>query len=359
MTGRPILIMAGGTGGHVFPALAVADELRSRNQDVIWMGTRKGLEADIVPKAGIPMAWISVGGLRGKGIVKLVQAPFILIFAIMQALMIFIRYRPAAVLGMGGFASGPGGFVACLLRRPLVIHEQNSIAGLTNRILSRCASRILEAFPDTFKNQNKVVHTGNPVRTSITAIRSPEERFSQHNGNLQLLVLGGSLGAKALNEILPKTLAGIDNEQRPQIWHQTGGRHIEETLAIYKEAGVDARVVPFIDDMAAAYEWADLVLCRAGALTISELTVAGVGAVLVPFPFAVDDHQTHNAEHMVRAGAAILIQQNELSVERLSGILKDFYGKRNQLLIMAHAARSLAKPDATRVVAEKCLEVAK
>jgi len=359
MSDKPILIMAGGTGGHVFPALAVADELRSRDAKVIWMGTRNGLEAEVIPNAGIPIAWISVGGLRGKGVIRLMLAPFVLTLAILQALVIFIRYRPGVVLGMGGFASGPGGVVACLLRRPLVIHEQNSIAGFTNRLLSRCASCILEAFPDTFEKSKKVLHTGNPVRSNIAGVSSPEERFSSHGTGLRLLVLGGSQGAKALNEVVPSALASMDANVRPEVWHQTGTRHIEETRSLYKESQVEARVDAFIENMAEAYEWADLVLCRAGALTIAELTAVGVPAVLVPFPHAVDDHQTHNAEYLVRSGGAILVPQTELSVDRLATVLRDFYGKRNQLLIMAQAAHSLARPQATRAVAEVCMGVAK
>ena len=354
-----ILIMAGGTGGHVFPALAVAEELRSRNIEVIWMGTRKGLEAEVIPKAGIPITWISVGGLRGKGIMRKIVAPFVLTWAVLQALFVFIRYRPSVVLGMGGFAAGPGGLVACLLRRPLVVHEQNAVAGFTNRLLSRCATCILEAFPNTFVKDKKVLYTGNPVRANIAGISSPEERFSNHDGGLHLLVLGGSQGAMALNEVVPKTLAGMGADMRPEVWHQAGTRHIEETRSLYKESTVEARVDAFIDNMAEAYEWADLVLCRAGALTIAELTAIGMPAVLVPFPHAVDDHQTHNAEYMAKAGGAILIPQEELSVDRLTNVLSDFYGKRNQLLIMAHAAHSLARPQATRAVAEVCLGVAK
>ncbi|MDH5436561.1 MAG: undecaprenyldiphospho-muramoylpentapeptide beta-N-acetylglucosaminyltransferase, partial [Gammaproteobacteria bacterium] len=322
-------------------------------------GTRKGLEADVIPKAGIQMTWISIGGLRGKGVMRLIAAPFVLTLAIFQALIIFIRYRPGVVLGMGGFAAGPGGVVACLLRLPLVIHEQNSVAGFTNRLLSRCASCILEAFPDTFAKHKKVLHTGNPVRTNIAGIKSPEERFSQRDGGLRLLVLGGSQGAMALNEMLPKTLASMEADIRPEVWHQTGLRHIEATRSHYKEAQIEARVDAFIENMAEAYEWADLVLCRAGALTIAELTAVGVPAILVPFPHAVDDHQTHNAEYMVKSGGAIMISQEKLTIEHLASVLRDFYGKRNQLLLMAHAAHSLARPHATRAVAEVCLGVAK
>jgi UDP-N-acetylglucosamine--N-acetylmuramyl-(pentapeptide) pyrophosphoryl-undecaprenol N-acetylglucosamine transferase len=290
---------------------------------------------------------------------RLIIAPFVLTLAVLQALFIFIRYRPSVVLGMGGFAAGPGGLVACLLRRPLVIHEQNSVAGFTNRLLSRCASCVLEAFPDTFEKSKKVLQTGNPVRANIAGISSPEERFSSHDGKLRLLVLGGSQGAKALNEVVPQALASMDTDLRPEVWHQAGTRHIEQTRSLYKESNIEARVDAFIDNMAEAYEWADLVLCRAGALTIAELTAVGVPAVLVPFPHAVDDHQTHNAEYMVKSGGAIMVPQEELSVERLASVLGDFNGKRNQLLIMAHAAHSLARPHATRAVVEVCLGVAK
>lgn len=353
-----VLIMAGGTGGHVFPALAVAEELRGRGIEVCWMGTRQGLEATVVPAAGIPMEWVSIGGLRGKGAKTLLLAPFQLARAATQVLGIMLRRRPSVVLGMGGFVTGPGGVMTWLLRLPLVIHEQNAIAGFTNRMLAPLAHRVLEAFPATFKRK-RVYHTGNPVRRAIAELPEPAQRFSQREGSLRLLVLGGSLGARALNETLPRALARLPDDQRPDVWHQAGKRNIDEARAAYAAAGVEGRVEPFIDDMAQAYAWADLVICRAGALTIAELAAAGVGAILVPFPFAVDDHQTHNARYLADHDAAVCIQQKDLSDERLAQLLGEYAAAgRPRLLAMAQAARALAKTDAAAHVARHCLEVA-
>ncbi|HEY9199571.1 MAG TPA: undecaprenyldiphospho-muramoylpentapeptide beta-N-acetylglucosaminyltransferase, partial [Gammaproteobacteria bacterium] len=310
-----VLIMAGGTGGHVFPALAVADELRRAGQPVLWLGTQEGLEAKVVPAAGLPVAWIRVRGLRGKGLLRLLSAPFMLAGALWQAGSVLLRARPRAVLGMGGFVTGPGGFMAWLLRRPLLIHEQNSVAGLTNRLLAPLAGRVLEAFPGSLPARVHPVHTGNPVRGAITEVVPPRERFAARSGRTRLLVLGGSLGAQALNEILPQALALLPSGQRPEVRHQAGMKLIDAARAAYRRAGVEAQVDAFVDDMAAAYAWADLVVCRAGALTIAELTAVGVGAILVPYPHAVDDHQTGNARYLVNAGAALLIPQSELDVD--------------------------------------------
>ncbi len=348
-----VLIMAGGTGGHVFPALAVAEELRARGVEVVWLGTRRGLEAQVVPPTGIPLEWVSIGGLRGKSALTWLWAPFRLLRATGQALAVILRRRPMAVLGMGGFVTGPGGFVTWLLRLPLVIHEQNAVAGFTNRLLAPLASRVLEAFPATFSN--KATHTGNPVRANIAQLPLPEQRFTARSGALRLLVLGGSLGARALNETLPPALAGM--AMRPEVWHQSGTKLIDEARAAYQSAGVSARVEPFIADMAEAYGWADLVVCRAGALTIAELAAAGVGAILVPYPHAVDDHQTRNAAHLAEAGAAQVIQQRELNAERLREMISGL-DDRARLLAMAQAARAHAMPDATRVVADQCMEAA-
>lgn len=378
-----ILIMAGGTGGHVFPALAVAEELRARGAEVWWMGTRRGLEAELVPRAGIPIDWISISGWRGKAWFAGIFAPFRLITAMGQALAILLHRRPMVVLGMGGFVTGPGGLVTWLLRKPLVIHEQNAIAGLTNRLLAPLADGVLEAFPGTFDqsklfqrslspqeragvrasghaNTRKVLYCGNPVRASIAALPAPSTRFAGRRGPLHLLVLGGSLGARALNEVVPAALAALGVEQRPEVWHQAGKSHIDDAREHYHRAGVRARVEPFIDDMAAAYAWADLVLCRAGALTIAELAAAGVGAILVPYPHAVDDHQTRNAAFLAEAGAAVVIQQPQLTRERLLELLNSYTAGegRNKLLQMAQAARRLAKIDAAQQVASRCLEAA-
>ena len=351
-----ILIMAGGTGGHVFPALAVAEQLRDWGVDVVWMGTRKGLEARVVPAAGFPVDWLKVSGLRGKGWLQRALAPFMLTWAFMQALRIVARRKPGAVLGMGGFVTGPGGVSAWLLRRPLLIHEQNALAGFTNRLLAHLATRVMEAFPDTFPTARQAQHTGNPLRAAITALPTPEVRLAARSGPLRLLVLGGSLGARAINRLLPEALLRIAAAQRPDVWHQAGRSHFDEVPQAYQRCGVAARVVPFIEDMAEAYGWADLVLCRAGAMTIAELAAAGVGAILVPYPHAVDDHQTHNARYLADAGAALLIQQQELHAENLATLLGELGADRARLLKMAQAARALAKPDATERVARACLE---
>lgn len=353
-----VLIMAGGTGGHVFPALAVADELRRAGQPVLWLGTQEGLEAKVVPAAGLPVAWIKVRGLRGKGVLRLLSAPFMLAGALWQAGSVLLRARPRAVLGMGGFVTGPGGFMAWLLRRPLLIHEQNSVAGLTNRLLAPLAGRVLEAFPGSLPLRVHPVHTGNPVRGAITQVVPPRERFAARSGRTRLLVLGGSLGAQALNEILPQALARLPSELRPEVRHQAGMKHIDAARAAYLRAGIEAQLDAFVDDMAAAYAWADLVVCRAGALTIAELTAVGVGAILVPYPHAVDDHQTGNARYLVNAGAALLIPQTELTVEGLSALLRGLLGDRARLLRMAETARGLARPEAARVVAHHCLQLA-
>ncbi|PSL16621.1 UDP-N-acetylglucosamine-N-acetylmuramylpentapeptide N-acetylglucosamine transferase [Marinobacterium halophilum] len=356
--GRKVLIMAGGTGGHVFPALATAEKLQQQGIDVEWLGSMAGIENDIVPAAGIPLHRISVTGLRGKGRLSLLLAPFRLAKALGQALAVLRRVRPDAVLGMGGFASGPGGLAAWLLRVPLVVHEQNAIPGMTNRTLARLATRVLQAFPQAFAGRSGVETTGNPVRGPILELPAPEQRLSTHEGALRLLVVGGSLGALAINTIMPQALAKLPSEQRPQVWHQTGKRHLDVTRQAYADAGVDANVVPFIDRMDKAYGWADLVLCRAGALTVSEIEIAGLGAIFVPFPHAVDDHQTANAQHLQQAGAAQVIQQSELDADRLAELLQTL-NEREQLMDMAKRARQQARPDASDRVAAVCLEVMK
>ena len=356
---RPVLIMAGGTGGHVFPALAVAERLRARGVPVTWMGTRQGLEATLVPKAGIPVEWIEVSGLRGKGLGRKLRTPLMLGRALWQAGAILRRLRPRVVLGMGGFASGPGGMMARWLGIPLVVHEQNAIAGMTNRWLARFASQVLEAFPQTFPPARRAVTVGNPVRAAIAALPPPEQRWAGRSGRTRLLVLGGSQGALALNQLVPQALALLGDDERPEVWHQAGGQLHEAAETAYREAGMTARLTPFIEDMAEAYGWADLVLCRAGALTIAELAAAGIGAVLIPFPFAVDDHQTANARFLEQGGAALIRQQAELDAERLAAALRERLGDRARLLTMAQAARRLAKIEAAEQVARMCLERAR
>ena len=353
---RPVLIMAGGTGGHVFPALAVADELRSRGVPVVWLGTKAGIESRLVPQAGYPIEWMSVSGLRGKSTMTLLFAPVRLVVACWQALVVLLKSKPCAVLGMGGFASGPGGLMAWLLRKPLLVHEQNAIPGLTNKVLARIATVVLQAFPDVFKKGST---TGNPVRQSICDIAAPESRAAQRSENsaerLHLLIIGGSLGAVKLNEIIPRALAEIENDQRPHVIHQTGLKNIESAKEHYINADVDAKVEAFIDDMPAAYEWADLVICRSGAMTVFELAAAGIASILVPYPHAVDDHQTQNALYLEAAGAAIVKQQNELTVGWLVEIITVFSADRKKLLDMAVAARRLAMPDSAKTIADACL----
>jgi UDP-N-acetylglucosamine--N-acetylmuramyl-(pentapeptide) pyrophosphoryl-undecaprenol N-acetylglucosamine transferase len=350
---RPVLIMAGGTGGHVFPALAVADELRARGVPVVWLGTKAGIESRLVPQAGYPIEWMSITGLRGKNTLTLLLAPVRIVMACWQALRVLLRRRPCAVLGMGGFASGPGGLMAWLIRKPLLVHEQNAIAGMTNKILSRFASVVLQAFPGVFKNAKT---TGNPVRQSICELTAPSERFAQRDvkNKLRLLVIGGSLGAVKLNEIIPQSLATIAVADRPEVIHQTGVKNIDAARDLYRSTDVDAKVEAFIDDMPAAYEWADLVICRSGAMTVFELAAAGVASVLVPYPYAVDDHQTGNARYLESAGAAIVRQQDELTTDWLVAVINDFSANRNKLLEMAVAARKLAIPGSAKTIADEC-----
>lgn len=348
----PVLIMAGGTGGHVFPALAVAHELMGLGVPVIWMGTRQGMEAGLVAKANIPMHWIHVSGLRGKGIFRMLMAPFILLKALSEAAMILHNTRPRVVLGMGGFVAGPGGLMAWLMRYPLVIHEQNRIAGLTNRCLAPLATRVLEAFPGSLKPSGKTLCLGNPVRAGISAVEPPQQRLAQRSGMLRVLVLGGSLGAQVLNELMPKVFQRCVCEVR----HQAGSRGLAEAQQAYHELGLATQAEAFIDDMAAAYAWADVVVCRAGALTIAELTAVGVASILVPYPHAVDDHQTANAHYLSDEGAAILLSQTDFQVDTVIDLLTRFVADRALLLNMACVARSLAQPQATQNIAAVCLQ---
>lgn len=350
-----VLIMAGGTGGHVFPALAVAEELLRRGVRVHWLGTARGIEADLVPRAGIPLHLVQVSGLRGKGWRQLVAAPLQLARALLQSLRLVRRLRPDAVLGLGGFASGPGGLAAWLLRTPLLIHEQNAIAGSTNRLLAPLARKVLLGYPDAL-DAEAVTWVGNPVRTPIASLPAPDKRWQTREGPLRLLVLGGSLGARPINEVVPAALAQLPAELRPEVWHQTGRDHADAVAAHYAELGIAARVEPFIEAMDSAYGWADLALCRAGALTVAELAAAGLGALLVPLPHAIDDHQTHNALWLVEQGAGRLLPQSELTPERLARELQGLAQKPQQLLAWARAARAVARTDAARDVAEQCLE---
>jgi len=351
---KTIVLMAGGTGGHVFPGLAVADFLHAHGWRVVWMGNPEGMEAKLVPTRGYEMAWVRFAALRGKGLLRKLLLPLSLLRAFWQALRQLSRVKPNVVLGMGGYVTFPGGMMAALTGRPLVVHEQNSVAGLANRVLAGVADRVLSGFPNVLKQAE---WTGNPVRAEIAALPQPGQRYAGRSGPLSVLVVGGSLGAQALNDAVPQALTLIPADERPRVTHQSGAKQIDALRAAYAVAGVEAELMPFIDDMAARYAAADLVVCRAGALTIAELASAGVASVLVPFPHAVDDHQTGNARFLAEAGAAILLPQPELTPQGLAALLRDL--TREKLAAMAEKARAQAKPEATRAVAEICMEVAK
>jgi UDP-N-acetylglucosamine--N-acetylmuramyl-(pentapeptide) pyrophosphoryl-undecaprenol N-acetylglucosamine transferase len=345
------MIMAGGTGGHVFPGLAVADYLRAAGWRVVWLGAKTGMEATWVPKHGYGMAWVSFSGLRGKGPLAFLLLPLRLLVAFWQSARAIFSHRPDVVLGMGGYISFPGGMMAALFGKPLVVHEQNAIPGLANKVLAGVADRVLCAFPGALKGATL---TGNPVRPGIAAIAAPESRYAGRSGPLRVLVVGGSLGAKVFNDVVPRALALLGGP-RPLVTHQSGAQHAESLRQAYSSAGVQAKTQAFIDDMAAAYAEADLVVCRAGATTVAEIAAAGVASVLVPYPHAVDDHQTANARFLADAGAAVLLPQSELSAERLAELLGGF--DRVRLRDMARRARSLARPDATSAVAMACAEL--
>lgn len=348
-----ILIMAGGTGGHVFPGLAVADVLRGRGWRVVWMGAKAGMEARLVPARGYEMAYVRMSGVRGKGLLAKLLLPANLLYAFWQSARAILALRPDVVLGMGGYVAFPGGMMASLLARPLAIHEQNAVAGLTNRVLAGVADRAFVAFPGALRNAE---WCGNPVREEIARLEAPEARFAARRGPLQLLVVGGSLGAQALNDVVPRALARIPEPERPRVVHQAGERHLAALQANYAAAGVAGELVPFIDDIAARYAAADLVVCRAGAITVAELSAGGVASVLVPFPHAVDDHQTANANFLAGRGAAVLLPQAQLTAERLSVLLQGM--DRAQLLDMARRARELGKPGAARDLADRCAALA-
>lgn len=355
MSYKTIVIMAGGTGGHIMPGLAVAEELKRRNWRVVWMGHPEGMEARIVPARGYEMAWVRFAALRGKGLMRKLLLPLNLLHGFTEAWRELSRIQPAVVLGMGGYISFPGGMMAVLRGIPLVLHEQNSVAGLANKVLAGVADRLLSGFPKALK---KAQHCGNPVRKEIADLPDPSLRYADHQEEsaerLRVLVIGGSLGAQALNDTLPQALALIPAEERPDVVHQAGEKRLGALQEAYAKAGVQAHTVAFIEDMAGAYAWADLVICRAGALTIAELAAAGVASILIPYPHAVDDHQTANAHYLRSAGAAILLPQTELTPERLA-LIRDL--KRPQLLEMANKAREMAMPDAAATVAQACNEV--
>ena len=355
----PVMILAGGTGGHIFPGLAVARVLRARGVPVVWLGSSHGLENKLVPAADITLDTIAVSALRGRGALSLLLAPLRLARSLWQALGVLRRRRPRSVLSLGGFAAGPGGVAAWLLRRPLLVHEQNRVPGFTNRALASIARRVLTGFPEVFPRSLDAEAVGNPVRPEIAAVAAPGERFAARNGLRRVLVLGGSQGARALNEAVPQALAALRIEQPIEVRHQCGTRHLEQAQQAYVGTTLAARVEPFIDDMAEAYAWADLVICRAGALTLAELAAVGVAAVLVPYPHAVDDHQTRNGEFLVANGAARLVKENDGLAANLVRELGELLPSRSRLLQMANAARAQARIDAAERVADVCLAEAR
>lgn len=354
-----VMITTGGTGGHVFPGLAVAARLLARGCKVFWLGTREGIEATLVPKHGVDFEALSFRGVRGKGLKTLLLGPFALILACLDALRVIRRRKPDVVLGLGGFASFPGALMGVVAQRPLLIHDANAVPGLANRVLAYGADRVLTGFPGVFKGSHsrRVEWVGNPLREDIASLPPPDTRFAGRAGPLSLLVVGGSLGAQALNERVPVALARIAVEARPRVVHQSGAKHIAMLEQAYRQAGVEAVTVSFIDDMATRYAEADFVLCRGGALTVSELAAVGIGAIVVPLPGAIADEQSANAAFLVAANAAFCIPQDELGVERLAALLEGL--TREQALAMANAARKLGRADAAERTAQACIALAR
>ncbi|MEC4748995.1 undecaprenyldiphospho-muramoylpentapeptide beta-N-acetylglucosaminyltransferase [Methylomicrobium sp. Wu6] len=344
---KRIVIMAGGTGGHVFPALAVAEALLEKGWEVSWLGTQSGLEARVVPEHGIAIDWLAVAGVRGKGVLSKLTAVFKLIKACRQAASLLKKRKPDVVLGMGGFVAGPGGLMAKVLGIPLIIHEQNRVPGTTNRWLARLANQVLEAFPDSFDKKRQAICTGNPLRKKF--LLAPEAKQDKTEQNLKILIVGGSQGAQRLNEIVPEAMALL---RGVQVIHQTGSAMQEQVAARYRKLGVNAEAKDFIQDMALAYQWADLAICRAGAMTVSELAAVGCPAVLVPLPWAIDDHQVANAHYLSDAGAGVILRQNDLTPESLAA---EITRVRGQLATMAVAAKQCARLDATETVANYCI----
>lgn len=349
-----VLIAAGGTGGHIIPGLAVANALIAQKVTVHWLGTKQGLEQQLIPPSGIPIHYIEVRGVRGKGLGGLLAAPFRMLRATLQAMQVIRAQQPDLVMGFGGFVSAPCGLAAWLLRKPLIIQEQNAIAGFTNQCLAHLAKFVFQAFPNTFNSRYHAITSGNPVREDIIKLPAPEQRFTNRSGPLRLLVLGGSQGAAVLNKIIPATIANMPTMQRPEILHSAGKRFAADTRAIYQQHDVQANIVEFIDDMSNAYAWADLVICRSGALSVAELAAAGIASILIPYPHAVDDHQTVNAAWLVKANAAICIQQKDFTEQKFTALLTEL-NDRNKLLQMAIAARNIAMPHATAMIIEKVI----
>ena len=354
--GHGVLIMAGGTGGHIFPGLAVAEVLRRQNVPVRWLGAEGGMETRTVPAAGIALDVVAITGLRGKGLMRWIRMPLMLMRAVWQARRLLEANRPGCAVSFGGYAAAPGGIAAWTKGIPVLVHEQNRIPGLTNRLLTRFARKILQGFPGTFPQEMSAIDSGNPVRREVAAIAEPQIRLAGRSGPVRVLITGGSQGAQVLNRVVPAALHLLASSVDMEIRHQAGAKRVDEALEAYAEAAVAAEVQPFISDMAEAYSWADLVICRSGALTVAELAAAGVASVLVPFAYAVDDHQTRNAEYLAEAGAAVILAQSSLDPQILATALNPLLSDREKLLSMAIAARHKALPDAAEKVVEACRE---
>lgn len=353
---RGVLIMAGGTGGHIFPGLAVAESLASQGVEVRWLGARGGMECQKVPDAGIPLDVVDISGLRGKGLARWVTMPWKLLRAVIQAFRLIGAHRPVCAVSFGGYAAGPGGLAAKLRGIPLLVHEQNRIPGMTNRVLARLSRKVLQAFPGTWEEKLEPVSCGNPVRKAVVELPAPSIRMTGRQGPVRILVTGGSQGAQALNQLVPEALQMIPQGLSFEVRHQAGKGRAEDTSKAYADVSGAVEVTEFIVDMADAFQWADIVICRSGALTVSELAAAGVGSILVPFPYAVDDHQTRNAEFLVEAGAALLMQESTTDAALLSGTLGELMGDRDKLLKMAESARAVSVPDSANRVASMCME---
>ena len=356
-----VLIMAAGTGGHVFPALAVALKLQEQNVRTEWMGTHQGMENRLLEGSGIQIHAVSAKGLKGKGIARLIAAPFMLAQALIQSMRILSKVQPDCVLGMGGFVSGPGGLATKLMGRKLVIHEQNAVPGFTNKLLAKIANQVFEAFPNTFTKNAKIIHTGNPLRKEIVALSAQSRNIRNSSQRLRILVLGGSQGALAINEVVPDVLADFPKEIRPSVWHQTGERTLERTQAAYADKGLDSEdditIAAFISDMVEAYSWADLVICRSGASTVSEIAAVGLPSILIPYPHHSDQQQTQNANWLIQAGAAFLLEQKDLTAAALKALVVELHENRNKLQQMSDIAKFIAIRDADEIIARRCLEL--
>lgn len=342
------LIMAGGTGGHIFPAIAVAKALRDRGADVYWLGTHAGMEQTIVPKENFPLHEITIKGFRGKGFLAKLMAPLLLLFSIIQALCVMVKLKPQVVVGFGGYVAAPGGIAARLLTKPLIIHEQNSVAGSTNKLLAKLTNKVLEAFPGSLP---KATLVGNPVRDEVKQLMAKKKGSTK---NINVLVTGGSLGAQSINELMPKVFQRLPDQLRPNIWHQTGKGKIQNVIESYQQHDIDAKVEEFIQQVEIAYDWADVVICRAGALTVSEVAVAGVPAIFIPYPYAIDNHQSTNALWLVNNGASLMIEQADLTVEVMVKRLTDLLQQPNKLQAMSEKLQQLAMPNATEDVVSVC-----